>query len=128
VGDVKKKIMMVDDDLTILKMGRLMLKEYYEVYPLPSAAKLFEVLEKVTPDLILLDIMMPEVNGIETLKRLKKDPHYAKIPVIFVTSIDDDKSVFEHLSLGAYSNVSKPFSAPELLSRVENCLNDYFPE
>ena len=128
MGDVKKKIMMVDDDLTILKMGRLMLKEYYEVYPLPSAAKLFEVLEKVTPDLILLDIMMPEVNGIETLKRLKKDPHYAKIPVIFVTSIDDDKSVFEHLSLGAYSNVSKPFSAPELLSRVENCLNDYFPE
>jgi len=124
----KKKIMMVDDDLTILKMGRLMLRDHYEVYPLPSATKLFEVLEKVTPDLILLDIMMPEINGIETLKRLKADTRYAKIPVIFVTSIDDDKSVFEHLTLGAYSNISKPFSAPELLSRIENCLNDYFPE
>ena len=104
-----QKIMMVDDDLSILKMGRLMLKDIYEVYPLPSAKKLFEVLEKVMPDLILLDIMMPETDGIETLKRLKNDERYKKIPVIFVTSIDDDQSVYEHLKLGAYSNISKPF-------------------
>jgi len=120
--------MMVDDDPTILKIGRLMLKEHYEVYPLLSATKLFETLEKVVPDLILLDIMMPEVDGIETLKRLKADDRYSKIPVIFVSSIDDDKSVFEHLKLGAYSDVSKPFTADELLGRIENCLNDYFPE
>jgi len=125
---VRKKIMMVDDDPTILKIGRLMLKDHYEVYPLLSSAKLFEILEKVTPDLILLDIMMPEIDGIETLKRLKADERYAGIPVIFVSSIDDDKSVFEHLKLGAYSDVSKPFTADVLLSRIENCLNDYFPE
>ena len=124
----RKKIMMVDDDPTILKIGRLMLKEHYDVYPLLSASKLFEILEKVTPDLILLDIMMPEIDGIETLKRLKADERYTRIPVIFVSSIDDDKSVFEHLKLGAYSDVSKPFTAEELLSRIENCLNDYFPD
>jgi len=123
-----QKIMMVDDDLSILKMGRLMLKDIYEVYPLPSAKKLFEVLEKVMPDLILLDIMMPETDGIETLKRLKNDERYKKIPVIFVTSIDDDQSVYEHLKLGAYSNISKPFSAPDLITRIQNCLNDYFPD
>ena len=128
MNNVRKKIMMVDDDPTILKIGRLMLKDHYEVYPLLSSAKLFETLERVTPDLILLDIMMPEVDGIETLKRLKADDRYTRIPVIFVSSIDDDKSVFEHLKLGAYSDVSKPFTADELLSRIENCLNDYFPD
>ena len=123
----RQKIMMVDDDPVILKIGRHFLSDAYEVYPLPSAEKLFEALEKVTPDLILLDIVMPEVDGIEALKRLKADARFAAIPVIFVTSVGDDRSVFEHLKLGAYSNLTKPFTAEELLSRVENCLRDYFP-
>ena len=123
----QKKIMMVDDDQTILTMGRQILKDKYEVYPLPSAAKLFETLEKVHPDIILLDIRMPEIDGLEALKRLKADERYAKIPIIFVTSVDDDRSVYEHMNVGAYSTVSKPFSAPELLTRIENCLNDFFP-
>jgi len=127
MSNTRKKIMIVDDDQTVLVMGRLILKDKFEVFPLPSSAKLFDILEKVTPDLILLDIMMPETDGIETLKRLKADSRYTRIPVIFVTSIGDDKNVAEHLTLGAYSTVAKPFTAPELLSRVENCLNDFFP-
>ena len=123
----RKKIMMIDDDPVILKIGRQVLKDEYEVYPLPSAEKLFEALENVIPDLILLDIIMPDVGGVETIKRLKADERYADIPIIFVSSIGDDKSVFEHLKMGAYSNLTKPFSAEEILSRVENCLNDYFP-
>jgi len=125
---VRKRIIMVDDDKAVLLMGRLILKDNYEVFPVSSAAKLFIVLENIIPDIILLDIKMPEVDGIETLKRLKADERYSKIPIIFVSSIGDDRSVFEHLSLGAYSTVSKPFSAPELLTRIENCLNDFFPD
>ena len=122
------KIIMVDDDPVILKIGRHFLADTYEVYPLPSAEKLFETLEKVVPDLILLDVVMPEVDGVEALKRLKADSRFAAIPVIFVTSVGDEKSVFEHLKLGAYSNLTKPFTADELIDRVENCLNDYFPD
>ena len=128
MNSTRKKIFMVDDDALILKIGKFMLKDHYDVFPLISAEKMFEALEKVIPDLILLDIMMPEVDGVEALKRLKADKRYEGIPVIFVSSIDDDKSVFEHLKLGVYSNVSKPFSSDELLSRIENCLNDYFPD
>ena len=128
MDNTRIKIFMVDDDPLILKIGKMMLKEHYEVFPLPSAEKLFETLEKFIPDLILLDIMMPDIDGIEALKRLKADDRYSQIPVIFVSSIDDDKSVFQHLSLGAYSNISKPFSSDELLNRIENCLNDYFPD
>jgi len=118
---------MVDDDQAVLTMGRVILKDTYEVFPVTSAEKLFVVLEKIIPDIILLDIKMPEVDGLETLKRLKEDGRYSRIPIIFVSSIGDDKSVFEHLSIGAYSTITKPFSAPELLTRIENCLNDFFP-
>ena len=128
MSNERLKIMMVDDDPVILKIGRHFLMDSYEVFPLPSAEKLFQALEKVIPDLILLDIVMPEIDGVEALKRLKADPRFEAIPVIFVTSVGDDKSVFEHLKLGAYSNLTKPFSAEELLARVENCLNDYFPD
>ena len=126
--NARKKIIMVDDDQAVLTMGRVILRDIYDVFPVTSAAKLFEVLDKIIPDIILLDIKMPDVDGLETLKRLKEDMRYSRIPIIFVSSIGDDRSVFEHLSLGAYSTVSKPFSAPELLTRIYNCLNDFFPD
>jgi len=125
---IRKKIMLVDDDAVILKIGRQFLKEDYEVFPIPSAAKMFEVLEEVIPDLILLDIVMPEIDGIEALRRLKADSRFERIPVIFVTAIGDDQSVFDHLKIGAYSNLTKPYTAEELLNRVENCLNDFLPD
>jgi len=124
MNNVRKKIMMVDDDLVILKIGRQFLKDKYEVFPLPTAEKLFTALEKVIPDVILLDVFMPEVNGVEVIKRLKTDVRYAGIPVIFVSSANDDQSVFEQFKLGAYSTLSKPFSADEIIDCIENCLSD----
>ena len=118
----RPKIMFVDDDMSNLIMGKNMLKDRYEVYPLPSAAKLFETLEHVTPDLILLDIEMPQMNGYEAMRRLQLDKRLAAIPVIFVTVRRDEGSELEGLSLGAIDYVFKPFSAPLLLKRIENHL------
>ncbi|MDR0439986.1 MAG: response regulator [Candidatus Accumulibacter sp.] len=118
----RAKIMFVDDDMSNLILGKNMLKDHYEVYPLPSSAKLFETLEHVVPDLILLDIEMPEMNGYETMRRLQTDERLAEIPVIFVTVRTDEGSELEGLSLGAIDYVFKPFSAPLLLKRIENHL------
>jgi putative two-component system response regulator len=118
----RSKIILVDDNMSNLTQGRNMLKTFYEVYPAPSAAKLFEILENVQPDLILLDIEMPEVNGYEAIQKLKADPRFADIPVIFLTSLDDDSSELEGLDLGATDYVSKPFAAPLLLKRIANQL------
>ncbi|MDR2452808.1 MAG: response regulator [Candidatus Accumulibacter sp.] len=120
--DKRAKIMFVDDDMSNLILGKNMLKDRYEVYPLPSAAKLFETLAHVLPDLILLDIEMPEMNGYETMRRLQADERLAGIPVIFVTVRTDEGSELEGLSLGAIDYVFKPFSAPLLLKRIENHL------
>jgi len=118
----RSKIILVDDIVANLDQGRNMLKTFYSVYPAQSTAKLFEILENVIPDLILLDIEMPGMNGYEAIKKLKADERYAQIPVIFVTAKDDDESELEGLELGAMDYISKPFSAPLLLKRIENQL------
>lgn len=115
----RKKIILVDDTKANLDQGRNILKTFYEVFPVLSAAKMFEVLEKVTPDLILLDIEMPDMNGYEAIQKLKADPRYAGIPVIFLTSKDDAVSEVEGLDLGAADYVTKPPAPATLLKRVE---------
>ena len=118
----RAKIVLVDDNMSSLTQGRNILKAFYEVYPVPSVTKLFEILENVIPDLILLDVEMPETNGYEAIKKLKADDRFAKIPVIFLTSRGDDNSHLEGLDLGATDYISKPFSAPLLLKRIANQL------
>lgn len=120
--NARQKIILVDDNMSNLTIGKNMLKTFYEVYPVPSAAKLFECLERFIPDLILLDIEMPEVDGYEAIKRLKSTPEYADVPVIFVTAKNDEGSELKGLNLGAIDYVSKPFSAPLLLKRIETHL------
>jgi putative two-component system response regulator len=84
-----------------------------------SAALLFKTLEKTIPDLILLDINMPEMDGYEAIKILKADNRFVDIPVIFLTAKDDADSELEGFNLGAVDYVRKPFSAPLLLKRIE---------
>jgi putative two-component system response regulator len=117
-----KIIFLVDDNATNLMAGREMLKEQYNVYPIPSAKIMFDMLENVMPDMILLDIEMPEINGYEAIKRLKANAELRDIPVIFLTARADRDSELEGLSLGAIDYVFKPFSAQLLLKRIENHL------
>ncbi|MDR3051168.1 MAG: response regulator [Oscillospiraceae bacterium] len=115
-------LVLVDDNLTNLTMGKNILKDIYEVYALPSAAKLFEALQRITPDLILLDIEMPEMNGYEVLCRIKNTPVISDIPVMFLTAKTDEGSELLGFSLGAIDYITKPISAPLLLKRIETHL------
>jgi len=117
-----KKIIIVDDNAANLAVGRNLLKPFYEVFPVPSAAKLFDILEKFIPDLILLDVNMPEMSGYEAIKILKDDPRYSDIPVIFLTAKSDEESEMEGFDLGAADYVAKPFSGPLLLRRIASQL------
>jgi putative two-component system response regulator len=118
----RKRVLLVDDNMTNLTSGKEMLKDFYRVYPAPSADIMFDLLDNIIPDMILLDIEMPEMNGYEAIKRLKSIPHWTDIPVIFLTSKTDEGSELEGLSLGAIDYVTKPFSAPLLQKRIENHL------
>ncbi|MDR1664642.1 MAG: response regulator [Clostridiales bacterium] len=118
----RQTIMLVDDNQANLNIGKNMLKGFYEVYALPSAERLFKFLEAVTPDLILLDIAMPGMNGFDVIRILKADTRYKNIPVIFVTAKSEEMNELEGLDLGAVDYVTKPFSAAILLKRIENQL------
>jgi putative two-component system response regulator len=115
----KRKILLVDDNPVNLKMARNILMDVYNIFTVPSAEKMFQFLEKVVPDLILLDILMPETTGYEAIKKLKSEARTCGIPVIFLTSKNDAESEMEGLSLGAVDYISKPFVPHLLLKRIE---------
>lgn len=114
-----KTIFLVDDNITNLTVGKNALIERYNVFTIPSGKKLFGMLEKTKPDMILLDIEMPEMNGYDVMKVLKARKETADIPVIFLTAKSDIGSELEGFNLGAVDYIAKPFSPPLLLKRIE---------
>ena len=120
---MQKTIFVVDDVDTNLSAAKDALKENYRVMTLPSAAKMFALIEKITPDLILLDIEMPDVDGFEALHRIKDNVAIADIPVIFLTSMTDPAVEASGFELGVVDFVTKPFSAPVLLNRIKTHLS-----
>ncbi|MCL2201945.1 MAG: response regulator [Oscillospiraceae bacterium] len=117
-----KKIITVDDNLTNLTVLKNILKPVYETYPVSSAAKMFDLLEKVTPDLILLDVEMPDISGYDAIRLLKSNPAHRDIPVIFVSALSGEKEELTGLELGAVDYIYKPFVASVLLRHIETHL------
>lgn len=116
---VKSIIIMVDDSPTNLAMAKKTLNVQYDVITISSCVELMKILEIVSPDLILLDIEMPDMSGFDVIKAIKNKRETAGIPVIFLTSRSDKKSELKGLSLGAVDYIIKPFSPPLLRKRVE---------
>jgi putative two-component system response regulator len=117
-----KIIFAVDDNETNRISAKNALETKYSAYSLPSAAKMFKLLEKITPDLILLDVDMPEMNGFEVMEALKSDPKYKSIPVIFLTGKKDPEVEIRGFELGVIDFISKPFSPPVLVRRIQTHL------
>ncbi|MCL2000791.1 MAG: response regulator, partial [Planctomycetes bacterium] len=116
MDDKRAVVMIVDDSIANLRTAKNALGGALDVFTLPSAAKLFNLLKHHKPDLILLDVLMPEMDGFDTMKILKSHSDTSDIPVIFLTGKDDQKSEIEGLSIGAVDYISKPF-LPQLLSK-----------
>jgi len=117
-----KTIFVVDDSDTNLSMAEAVLEDQYRVMTMPSAAKMFTLLGKIIPDMILLDIEMPEMDGFEALKRLKSENTWVDIPVIFLTGRNNAEVEAHGFELGAVDFITKPFSAPVLLNRLKTHL------
>ena len=112
-------VMVVDDNLANLKVAKLALMRAYDVFTVPSAAKMFEVLGRIRPQLILLDIAMPDMGGLDAMRALKSGPATKDIPVVFLTATTDPENELEGLALGAIDYIPKPIVPQLLLKRVE---------
>ena len=115
-----KIVFVVDDNDTNLTMAALALEKDYKILTIPSAAKMFFVLEKKQPDLILLDIEMPEMSGFEAYAKLRENPQWKDIPVIFLTGHEDESILSKARETGAVDVIQKPIVASVLLSCVKN--------
>ena len=115
----KELVIIVDDDMTNLTWARNALFGAFDVFTVPSGEKLFALLKKITPSLILLDIDMPVMNGFEVMRILKRNKNTAHIPVIFLTSTIDYETEVKGLNLGAVDYIAKPSSRELLIKRVD---------
>jgi two-component system, cell cycle response regulator len=114
------KIIVADDDQSLVKTLSWILKEHgYEVIAVPGGEGLLAKLEEERPHLLLLDIMMPKVDGLQLLERLKGDEKFKDLPVLMVSSMPPEEATVKSLGLGAADFISKPFRVKELLARVE---------
>jgi len=123
-----KTVFVVDDSDINLSMARKTLEEHYRVLTMPSAKKMFTLLEKITPDLILLDIEMPEIGGFEALISLKSNPLYSGIPVVFLTGYTDKTIEERGYELGVADFITKPFSTHVLIDCVKKNLDKALQE
>jgi len=115
----KKTIMVVDDNPDIVTILRITLESNgFNVRCAYSGEELFASLEELKPDLILLDIMMPQMDGLEVLARLKGNPATASIPVILLTAKADDEDVQIGYKMGADIYITKPFTGTEVLEVI----------
>ena len=116
-------ILVVDDnDENREMLGRRLAREGYEVRRASGGAEALAALETAAADLVLLDVMMPDINGYEVLKRLKANPRLKGIPVLMISSLEDTESVARCIELGAEDYLPKPFNPVILRARVGACL------
>ena len=118
-----KTLLVIDDQIANFDtLVSFLESEDTELLYASSGAKAFGLLEKTQPDLILLDVMMPEMNGFEVCQRLKQDPRYQHIPILMVTALNTKSDLAHCLEEGADDFISKPFDRIELRARVTSLL------
>lgn len=115
-------ILVIDDDPINLKMAHKILEDFFQVICLDSGKKALEYLKNNLPDLILLDIHMPEMDGFEVLKHIKSNPQMKDIPVIFLTADGDSETELNSFKAGVMDFIRKPFIPDIMLERIHRIL------
>lgn len=114
-----KRILIVDDDeMVLVALGELLQPEGYEVKTVPGAREALEALEQDGFDLLILDIIMPEMSGIELCKRIRATEGYGDTPIVFLTAKSSDEDRVQSLAAGADHFLSKPIAPDQLVRMV----------
>lgn len=120
---MKARVLVVDDNVRNIRLITQMLQdEGYDVYSINDSLCVFDKIKEVKPDIILLDIMMPQLDGLEICRILKNDPVFSDIPIIMVTARAEGKDVRKALELGAFDYIKKPIDEDEVISRMQSAL------
>ncbi len=122
---MKKKILIVKDNRRVLNLYQLSLKKSFDIILAYNGKEAVEMADSQTPDLILMDIIMPEMDGLEAVSRLKEDPATASIPVIVLTAKYQRMDILEGYVSEADDYISKPFTGAQLLNGINQFLGKW---
>ncbi len=120
-----KKILLIDDEQDFCYFLKINMELYggYKIIISSDLKKVVKTVRRHKPDIILLDIMMPDISGFEILKQLKNDKKISSIPVILLTARDDEESKNKGMELGAEEYIIKPFEIENLKDKIEKIIN-----
>ncbi len=126
----KKKIMIVDDEADFVRMVKLNLEDTgkFEVLTLPNANELIANLHGFKPDLIILDMVMPGIGGIEACEMLNNDPVGQGLPIFILSALDKDKDKLMAFKKGVVGYLNKPIEKDILVSKIENALSSKYTQ
>lgn len=122
-----EKLLVVDDNVSFLKQISAVLEDRYELFLAKSGALALKIGAQEKPDLILLDVLMPEMDGFATFARLKEEPWFASTPVVFITGTQDDAVKTKALESGAADILIKPLDKDLLLKCIELNIQRFRP-
>lgn len=117
-----EKILIVDDVPANIKILGELLKKQYKILVASNAQKALQIVRNESPDLVLMDVMMPEMDGFITCKTLKSQPETADIPLIFITALNETEDIVKGFGAGGQDYITKPFNPPELFARIQTHL------
>lgn len=121
---MSKKVLIADDEPNIVAALEFLLKQRgYEVHTARDGGEALRLVERVVPDLVLLDVMMPQTSGYEVCQSIRKRAEWRHIKVVMLSAKGRDVEVNKGLALGADLYVTKPFSTRDLMARIEELLN-----
>ena len=120
----KRRILVVDDDPDIVETVEFFLSNSdYQVFVAKNGKEALAQTKTKRPDLVLLDMMMPEMNGLEACRKLKGNPNTNPIPIIMLTALEKKQDVVDAIDAGANAYIVKPFNLLDLLERIEKIIN-----
>ena len=117
-----KSILIVDDDMIAISALKNIIGSTYTIYAVKNGKEAVEKAKKLSPDLILLDVCMPNMDGYETIARLKNSEVTKSIPVIFVSSYTEGDDIKNGITNGAVDYITKPFSHDSVIEKIEDAI------
>jgi CheY-like chemotaxis protein len=120
--DTKKKVLIVDDEPNVRRLSRTILSKKFDVCEAEDGKQAVEIANAQQPDVILMDMMMPKMDGLTACHMIRKDPATKSIPIIMVTAIGFELNIKLSQQMGANGYVTKPFSSQELLAKIGQVL------
>jgi len=119
----KKKVLIVDDEPNVRRLSRTILSKNFDVVEAEDGRQAIEIANTQQPDVILMDMMMPRMDGLTSCHAIKKDPTTKSIPVIMVTAIGFELNIKLSKQMGASGYVTKPFSRQDLLGKIAQVMS-----